>query len=188
MCLSVCLLSHISPLEHLFILKILSRTQQAMEVKTIVGFSLKPLCCRYTPLPALYGYPFWKPTCTLLACAFSRIPTSLALRVLHFSAFIFLVFGTVIATSLHSKKFLGMSEFDQTLSKANLIHENIFHIGYFNVSRILLLLILSSMHSEGYSTWSVYVRMYVCVCITTLTATASNGACKRRYYWLQCGM
>ena len=44
-CVGVCLLSHISPLERLFILKILSRTQRATEVKKIVGFSLKPLRC-----------------------------------------------------------------------------------------------------------------------------------------------
>ena len=45
-CLSVCLLSHISPLERLFVLKILSRSQRAIEVKKIVGFSLKPLHSR----------------------------------------------------------------------------------------------------------------------------------------------
>ena len=44
-CVSVCLLSHISPLERLFVLKILSRTQRATEVKKYVGFSLKPLRC-----------------------------------------------------------------------------------------------------------------------------------------------
>ena len=44
-CVFVCLLSHISPLERLFVLKILSPTQRATEVKNFVGFSLKPLCC-----------------------------------------------------------------------------------------------------------------------------------------------
>ena len=44
--LSVCLLSHISPLERLFILKMLSRTQWATEVEKFVGFSLKPLRSR----------------------------------------------------------------------------------------------------------------------------------------------
>ena len=39
--LCVCLLSQISLLECLFILKILSCTQWAMEVKNIVGFSLR---------------------------------------------------------------------------------------------------------------------------------------------------
>ena len=43
-CVSVC--CHISPLERLFVLKILSRTQRATEVKTFVGFSLKPLRSR----------------------------------------------------------------------------------------------------------------------------------------------
>ena len=42
-CVCVCLLSQISPLERLFVLKILSRTQRATEVKKFVGFSLKPL-------------------------------------------------------------------------------------------------------------------------------------------------
>ena len=49
----VCLLSHISPLGRLFVLKILSRTQQATEVEKFVEISLKPLRCNYTPLPAL---------------------------------------------------------------------------------------------------------------------------------------
>ena len=39
-CVSVC---HISPLERLFVLKILSHTQRATKVKKFVGFSLKPL-------------------------------------------------------------------------------------------------------------------------------------------------
>ena len=39
----LCVSSHISPLERLFILKILSRSQRATEVKLFVGFSLKPL-------------------------------------------------------------------------------------------------------------------------------------------------
>ena len=55
-CVSVCLLSHISPLERLFVLKTLSRTQRATKVKKFVGFSLKPLRCRDPALPALYGY------------------------------------------------------------------------------------------------------------------------------------
>ena len=37
-CRSVCLLSHISPLDHIFVLKILSRTQRAMEVKNLWHF------------------------------------------------------------------------------------------------------------------------------------------------------
>ena len=47
------LLSHISPLEPLLFLKILSRTQQAMEVKKFVGFSLKLLRCGDPALPPL---------------------------------------------------------------------------------------------------------------------------------------
>ena len=50
-CLCVCLLSHISPLERLFVLKTLSRTQRATKVNTFVGFSLKPLRCRDPALP-----------------------------------------------------------------------------------------------------------------------------------------
>ena len=49
----MCLLSHISPLERLFVLKILSRTQQATEVEKFVEISLKPLRCRDTPLPVV---------------------------------------------------------------------------------------------------------------------------------------
>ena len=45
-CVSVCLLSHISPTERLFILKTLSRTQQATKVKNFVGICLKRLCSR----------------------------------------------------------------------------------------------------------------------------------------------
>ena len=52
-CLCVCLLSHISPLERLFVLKTLSRPQRATKVKINVGFSLKPLRCRDPALPPL---------------------------------------------------------------------------------------------------------------------------------------
>ena len=52
------MLSHISPLERLFVLKILSRTEQVTEVQKFVGFSLKPLRCRdpavTVPLKAIY--------------------------------------------------------------------------------------------------------------------------------------
>ena len=57
-CLSVCVLSHISPLERLFVLKILSHTQRATEVKMFVGFSLKLLCLK---VMASFAYP-WHPT------------------------------------------------------------------------------------------------------------------------------
>ena len=54
-CVSVCLLSHISPMERLFVLKTLSRTQRATKVKKFVGFSLKMLRCKARAVPALYG-------------------------------------------------------------------------------------------------------------------------------------
>ena len=50
----VCPLSHISPLERLFFLKILSCTQRATEVKKFVGFSLKPLRSK---VMASFTYP-----------------------------------------------------------------------------------------------------------------------------------
>ena len=49
----VCVSSHISPLERLLVLKLLSRTLQAMEVKKYVGFSLKPL---HSKVMALFAY------------------------------------------------------------------------------------------------------------------------------------
>ena len=60
-CVSVCLLSHISPMERLFVLKTLSRTQRATKVKKFVGFSLKPLRCRDPALPPLYGHAYSRP-------------------------------------------------------------------------------------------------------------------------------
>ena len=52
-CVSVCLLSHISPLEHLFVLKSMSRIQWATKVKKFVAFSLKPLCCGDPAFPSV---------------------------------------------------------------------------------------------------------------------------------------
>ena len=49
MCLCVCLLSHISPTERLFVLKTLSRTQRATKVKKFVGICLKRLRSRVMP-------------------------------------------------------------------------------------------------------------------------------------------
>ena len=60
-CVSVCPLSHISPMERLFVLKTLSRTQRATKVKNFVGFSLKPLRCRDPALPPLYGHTYSRP-------------------------------------------------------------------------------------------------------------------------------
>ena len=51
--MSVCL--SVTPLERLFVLKTLSRTQRATKVKTIVGVSLKMLRCKARAVPALYG-------------------------------------------------------------------------------------------------------------------------------------
>ena len=48
-CLCVCLLSHISPTERLFVLKTLSRTQWAAKVKKFVGICLKQLRSRVMP-------------------------------------------------------------------------------------------------------------------------------------------
>ena len=55
-CLSVCPLSHISPLGLLFVVKTLPRTQHATKVKKYVAFSLKLRRSRARALPALYGY------------------------------------------------------------------------------------------------------------------------------------
>ena len=60
-CVSVYLLSHISPMERLFVLKTLSRTQRATKVKKFVGFSLKPLRCRDPAPPPLYGHAYSRP-------------------------------------------------------------------------------------------------------------------------------
>ena len=48
-CVSVCLLSHISPTERLFVLKTLSRTQRATKVKKFVGICLERLRSRVMP-------------------------------------------------------------------------------------------------------------------------------------------
>ena len=60
-CVCVCLLSHISPMERLFVLKTLSRTKRATKVKIFVGFSLKPLRCRDPALPPLCGRAYSRP-------------------------------------------------------------------------------------------------------------------------------
>ena len=84
-CLSVCLLSHISPMERLFVLKTLSRTQQATKVKKFVGFSLKPLRCRDPALPPLYGHAYSRPFFhAYFSCIYAHDTPP---RVQHFSAF-----------------------------------------------------------------------------------------------------
>ena len=64
--LCVCLLSHISPTERLFVLKTGSRTQQVRKVKIFVGICLKRLHCyvakherksHYSDLPAVSFTP-----------------------------------------------------------------------------------------------------------------------------------
>ena len=82
---SVCLLSHISPMERLFVLKTLSRTQRATKVKKFVGFSLKPLRCRDPAPPPLYGYAYSRPFLhAYFSCIYARDTPP---RVQHFSAF-----------------------------------------------------------------------------------------------------
>ena len=62
-CLSVCLLSHISCREHLFVLKLMSCIQRAMKV--FVGFFLKLLRCRDHPtFSSLYGHMYRRPLFT----------------------------------------------------------------------------------------------------------------------------
>ena len=86
-CLSVCLLSHISPMERLFVLKTLSRTQRATKVKKFVGFSLKPLRCRDPALPPLYGHAYSRPFFSCTRMRISRVYT----RMIHRRGFSTLV-------------------------------------------------------------------------------------------------
>ena len=55
-CLCVCPLRNISPLERLFVSQSVPHTQRAAKVKNFVWFSLKMLRCRARVLPSLYGY------------------------------------------------------------------------------------------------------------------------------------
>ena len=82
----MCLLHHISRLECLFILKILSRTQWAMEVKIFVSFSRILLHCRDQTLRPMYSRPFF---CGKPPYPLQYLP-HVVVRVLHFNAFIFL--------------------------------------------------------------------------------------------------
>ena len=86
-CLCVCLLSHISPMERLFVLKTLSRTQRATKVKKFVGFSLKPLRCRDPALPPLYGHAYSRPFFSCTRMRISRVYT----RMIHRRGFSTLV-------------------------------------------------------------------------------------------------
>ena len=60
-CLSVCLLSHISSLGLLFVVKTLPHTQWARKVKKFVVFSLKLLRYRDRALPPLNGHTYGQP-------------------------------------------------------------------------------------------------------------------------------
>ena len=86
-CVSVCLLSHISPMERLFVLKTRSRTQRATKVKKFVGFSLKPLRCRDPALPPLYGHAYSRP---FFSCTRMRI-SRVYMRMIHRRGFSTLV-------------------------------------------------------------------------------------------------
>ena len=86
-CVCVCLLSNISPMERLFVLKTLSRTQRATKVKIFVGFSLKPLRCRDPALPPLYGHAYSRP---FFSCTRMRISRVYA-RMIHSRGFSTLV-------------------------------------------------------------------------------------------------
>ena len=86
-CVCVCLLSHISLLERLFVLKTLSRTQRATKVKKFVGFSLKPLRCRDPALPPLYGHAYSRPFFSCTRMRISRVYT----RMIHRRGFSTLV-------------------------------------------------------------------------------------------------
>ena len=104
-CVSVCLLSHISPMERLFVLKTRSRTQRATKVKKFVGFSLKPLRCRDPALPPLYGHAYSRPFFSCTRMRISRVYTRMRIsraytRMIHrrgFSTFIVLF---ILACSL----------------------------------------------------------------------------------------
>ena len=97
-CLCVCLLSHISPMERLFVLKTLSRTQRATKVKKFVGFSLKPLRCRDPALPPLYGHAYSRPFFSCTRMRISRVYT----RMIHRRGFSTLVLFILPAILFHS--------------------------------------------------------------------------------------
>ena len=107
-CVCVCLLSHISLLERLFVLKTLSRTQRETKVKKFVGFSLKPLRCRDPALPPLYGHAYSRPffhACTRMRI--SRVYT----RMIHRRGFSTLVLslGLSVCVSVKSHLTYGAS-------------------------------------------------------------------------------
>ena len=103
-CVCVCLLSHISPMERLFVLKTLSRTQRATKVKKFVGFSLKPLRCRDPALPPLYGHAYSRPFFSCTRMRISRVYTRMIHRrgfstlVLFITSAMLSIFGRAGAT------------------------------------------------------------------------------------------
>ena len=97
-CVCVCLLSHISPMERLFVLKTLSRTQRATKVKKFVGFSLKPLRCRDPALPPLYGHAYSRPFFSCTRMRISRVYT----RMIHrrgFSTLVLFIHAVMLCES-----------------------------------------------------------------------------------------
>ena len=87
----VCQLSHISPLERLFVLKILSHTQQATEVKICRVFSETARLQRSSTCPL-------KAVCTVgLLHIYCPHPLSCCI----YTALVFLLFSTVIPTSFN---------------------------------------------------------------------------------------
>ena len=101
-CVSVCLLSHISPMERLFVLKTLSRTQRATKVKKFVGFSLKPLRCRDPALPPLYGHAYSRPFFSCTRMRISRVYT----RMIHrrgFSTLVLFIINCGTAANVESR-------------------------------------------------------------------------------------
>ena len=59
--LCVCLLSHISPLERLFVLKTLSRTQRATKVKNICGVFSETAPLQRSSTPSVDGHTYSRP-------------------------------------------------------------------------------------------------------------------------------
>ena len=104
-CVCVCLLSHISLLERLFVLKTLSRTQRETKVKKFVGFSLKPLRCRDPALPPLYGHAYSRPFFSCTRMRISRVYT----RMIHrrgFSTLVLFIGSVCVCVCLSVKSHL----------------------------------------------------------------------------------
>ena len=95
-CVCVCLLSHISLLERLFVLKTLSRTQRETKVKKFVGFSLKPLRCRDPALPPLYGHAYSRPFFSCTRMRISRVYTRMIHRRGFSTLVLFIIHGSTI--------------------------------------------------------------------------------------------